>query len=486
MYASDAAHLPPARLGAETGDVWQQQQQQQRQPQGDVDSTTAGAEAALQKSPRISPRNSLGPQIINRKSIIMKSAPRVPSNLRMVVDAIEADPDTGCDSASAPENRPMTAPGTALGSESHRASYTRLLSQAHSPDTSPLPSLSSRVSSPIMRREYAEHSIMSLAGRSANSEICLPYPHTLDSYIPKQRPHSLNTINSTSCRLSLTAKDLEYTEYSYKTKTNVVVKPSMMRGWTRMVGGKIKFTIGQIVASPSLILKGNRDIACGNAQMNLSRTNKSTLPNHASFDKGLDFGFSNVFSRRSTIIAADSTSSTSSGSSSIKRLSQSSKVTFSEPSSAGGIAVPKMPAKSISVIEMAAAAELAADLELAEVTTALLSTRSSTSRVEGYRSPRPLHSSSDATDVEAETEAETEAGYSGGSSPDTIVDSPLQGPTRTGSAENIAKPAKFVPLSDAHMPTSETGHDLALTKNGSNAVIMSPLKPVLPTTMVGS
>ncbi|KAI7834659.1 hypothetical protein BX661DRAFT_195275 [Kickxella alabastrina] len=169
-----------------------------------------------------SPRSSLGPHTANRKSLIMKSAPRVPSTLRRVVDATDSDlkDDADADNTNNYSTwRPVYPPGTP-----------------------PLPPLPTKHSSPLLRRDYSEPTLMNLVDKSTSSTKCLPYPHTLDSYIPRQRPHSLNTLSSMSCRLSIITSDVDYTEYSRKKKALVVVRPSKVRGWARMLSGKLKVT----------------------------------------------------------------------------------------------------------------------------------------------------------------------------------------------------------------------------------------------------
>ncbi|KAJ2856444.1 hypothetical protein J3B02_001602 [Coemansia erecta] len=80
---------------------------------------------------------------------------------------------------------------------------------------------------------------------------------------------------------------------------------------------------------------------------------------------------------------------------------------------------------------MAAAAEHAAELELAEVTASLFSKRTSTRSSVKSMPHQRSSSGSDTTDVDAEYPAAT---------PLTVrTDSPLTGPTRRASIENVVK-----------------------------------------------
>ncbi|KAJ2340408.1 hypothetical protein GGF43_006416, partial [Coemansia sp. RSA 2618] len=93
---------------------------------------------------------------------------------------------------------------------------------------------------PILRKEISEPVLTRFANRSASSIKCLPYPHTLDSYMRRPRPCSISTVPSSPYRFSIVTTDHEYKEYSYKKGTDVVVKPNMMRGWFLKLSGKIK------------------------------------------------------------------------------------------------------------------------------------------------------------------------------------------------------------------------------------------------------
>ncbi|KAJ1805999.1 hypothetical protein LPJ56_005227, partial [Coemansia sp. RSA 2599] len=169
------------------------------------------------------------PRILNRKSLIIRTAPRVPSTLRKVVEATSPESK---DSAGVPAGQ---RPATALAASG--ALNAGMPMWMLSSDSPPLPTLSTRISSPALRSDYSEPTLTSLIDRSASTK-CLPYPHTLDSYIPRRRPQSVNTVNSVSCRLSIITVDQVYTEYSHKKKMHVVVRPSKFRGWMRRFGGR--------------------------------------------------------------------------------------------------------------------------------------------------------------------------------------------------------------------------------------------------------
>ncbi|KAJ1652481.1 hypothetical protein GGF38_005347, partial [Coemansia sp. RSA 25] len=98
--------------------------------------------------------------------------------------------------------------------------------------------LASQVSSPMLRRDSYGPTLMNLIDRPVDKSKCLPYPHTMDCYTPRPRPHSLNTLSSVSCRLSIVTLDQEYQEYSYKKKAHVAVRPSAVRGWVKLFRGK--------------------------------------------------------------------------------------------------------------------------------------------------------------------------------------------------------------------------------------------------------
>ncbi|KAJ1877322.1 hypothetical protein H4R99_007336 [Coemansia sp. RSA 1722] len=402
------------------------------------------------------------PRILNRKSLIIKTAPRVPSTLRKVVDA--TSPESSDNIGVSLGQRPATALAANGANNANNASMPMWMLSSNSP---PLPSLSSRVSSPVLRSDYSEPTLTNLIDRSSTTK-CLPYPHTLDSYIPRQRPQSVNTVNSVSCRLSIITVDQEYTEYSYKKKKYVVVRPSKFRGWMRRFGGKVKFTVGQIVASPTLILQGNRDMTRGTAQMSLSEIKKKSRPQSmASANNSLG----NRLTRTNTASEASGSSPQSSqrgqkasAVSTIKALSPQQRI--------------KQPTRSLSVIEMAAAAERAAELELAEVTASLfskrLSTRSSVQSMPHQRSS----SGSDTTDVDAEYPA---AALSG-----ARTESPLTGPTRNASAENIAKASPMQPVLELVAVTDQPKPvDIsAITETSSTHAVNRPISslavPVQP------
>ncbi|KAJ2480339.1 hypothetical protein EV174_003757 [Coemansia sp. RSA 2320] len=101
------------------------------------------------------------------------------------------------------------------------------------------------MSSPILRHDHYEPTLMHLIDKSDDKSPLVPYLQTIDSYTPKQRPHSLNTISSMSCRLSIVTVDQDYYEYSYKRNAPVAVRPSAVRGWMRTLSGRVK-NIGKL------------------------------------------------------------------------------------------------------------------------------------------------------------------------------------------------------------------------------------------------
>ncbi|KAJ1723995.1 hypothetical protein LPJ53_001690 [Coemansia erecta] len=379
-------------------------------------------------------RSDLSPKILNRKSLIMKSVPRVPSTLRKVVDVSSPDPrDNVEDEVYAHSGqRPTTVYSS--NSSTHSGSNGVWM---HSPDTPPLPAIPASMSSPALRRYHDEPSLLNMIDRPANNVKCLPYPHTLDSYIPRPRPRSLNTVNSTSCRLSIITTNVEYTEYSHQKKAHVVVRPSRVRGWARRFGGRVKFTVGQILASPTLILRGNRDMARGTAQISLweckkaAESQNAAAPAEAATTDNAGLGIQMPRRNSST---TDSSGGSSGGSlRAIRRKSMAS--TNNSIKALSPQVQPKQSVRSLSVIQMAAAAEHAAELELAEVTVSLMSARTSTRSRTTAKPHQRSSSGSDTTDVEADGTTTSPS--------DTKSRSPLTGPTRTGSIENISRSDQF-------------------------------------------
>ncbi|KAJ1960809.1 hypothetical protein GGI12_003604 [Dipsacomyces acuminosporus] len=174
------------------------------------------------------------PMLLSRKSTILNTAPRVPSTLRKVVDvgSTEAKAEDG-DKASA------------LGIQ-HAASSAIHNEQAASGRTPPQstsslpPLLSPRMSTPALRKNLNEPTIMNLVDRSNTDSSSLPHPHDFEGYPLRPRPRSLNTLSGMSCRLSIITVDQEYEEFSYKKNAQQPVRPSLVRGWIRRLGGKVK------------------------------------------------------------------------------------------------------------------------------------------------------------------------------------------------------------------------------------------------------
>ncbi|KAJ2063999.1 hypothetical protein GGI17_001354 [Coemansia sp. S146] len=183
-------------------------------------------------------RNSL---ILLRKPAMSNTAPRVPSTLRLVVDVGAAvcpedyvSDDSDNDDITAVANTSATAATTASSS----MTPTRQLSIVNT--LQPIP-LASQMPSPILRRDNSHGPMLAnLIDKPVDRSKCLPYPHTMDCYTPRPRPHSLNTLSSVSCRLSIVTLDQEYQEYSFKKNAQVSVRPSAVRGWMKMFRGKVK------------------------------------------------------------------------------------------------------------------------------------------------------------------------------------------------------------------------------------------------------
>ncbi|KAJ2816557.1 hypothetical protein FBU31_006533, partial [Coemansia sp. 'formosensis'] len=176
-------------------------------------------------------RNSL---IFLRKPAMSNTAPRVPSTLRLVVDGGAAvSPE---DYVSDENDDDITAAAT--DATTADSSMTPII---------PLPIIStlqptmavSPTPSPILRQVNGHGpTLMSPIDKPVDRSKCLPYPHTMDCYTPRPRPHSLNTLSRVSCRLSIVTLDQEYQEYSFKKNAQVSVRPSAVRGWMKMFRGK--------------------------------------------------------------------------------------------------------------------------------------------------------------------------------------------------------------------------------------------------------
>ncbi|KAJ1937467.1 hypothetical protein GGF37_005198 [Kickxella alabastrina] len=141
---------------------------------------------------------------------------------------------------------------------------------------------------------------------------------------------------------------------------------------------------------------------------------------------------------------------------------------------------------------MAAAAEYAAEMELAEVTTSLLSMRTSADPAAASINIQHSHSSSGTTDVEVEAEAEaeaeaeteTEAEESDTNLSKVKISSPLNGPTRTGSSEDFAKATGYMPPPAVTIPEGDLKADADLVQAGDINMTAHTVTPQI--TIVGS
>ncbi|KAJ2849644.1 hypothetical protein IWW36_002481 [Coemansia brasiliensis] len=271
--------------------------------------------------------------------------PRVPSALRQVVDTSDSDHDM--ESTSGRQKLPPVSNSTFESNNWH---------------IDPAPQL------PMLRKEFSEPILSQFVNRSASNIKCLPYPHTLDSYSHQPRPRSINTVSGTSYRFSIVTTGQEYKEYSYKKGADVVVQPSKVRGWFLKLGGKIKYSVGQIVASPSLILDGNRDIARGTARINMSRSQQQKSL-HVTGDK-------------------------------LARKNRDAKRTQNDDSKARGSLEKADNDKSnevrLSVVDIITAAENIAEEEIAQTASALSSRRASSE----YHLALRIHTSGNSGDTE--------------------------------------------------------------------------------------
>ncbi|KAJ1768731.1 hypothetical protein IW140_001545 [Coemansia sp. RSA 1813] len=370
----------------------------------------------------------------SHKSLVMSTTPRVPSNLRMVVAPGLPDAET----ANAGHGNYINDKAP----ETSSAQRNRLDRSGTTLDPNQLPLQDTHVSySPMLRREWSEPVLTTYAKRPASSIKCLPYPHTLDSYIPKQRPRSLNTISNASCRLSIITVDQEYKEYSYKKQAEVAVHPSKLRGWIRKFGGKLMYSFGQLVASPTFILKGNHDIIHGTIQMNMSRQ-KAAQNRESAQTKG-----NNKLSRKKVESLPKAKENAQCEIKSTSRASQrkSRKSASSGSFSSDDKYVGKEQAhfSAVGIIEMAAAAEVAANMELAETASSLLAARLLSNAT--FSMSEDDHSSSS-------TAADTVLATSNDGSQRASIDSPPGGPTHSSSSELNMKitaiPAMSIPAEE--------------------------------------
>ncbi|KAJ2135690.1 hypothetical protein IW136_004180 [Coemansia sp. RSA 678] len=260
---------------------------------------------------------------------LLKTAPRVPSTLRMVVDT-EDESDTECNYDGGGQHRLLQT-----------ANYVAMRSNSEwYADPAPLPML-----------------------RKENSEP------TLTRYVHRPRPCSASTAPPSPYRFSIVTTNQEYKEYSYKKGADIVVQPSMMRGWFLKLSGKIK-----VVASPSLILRGNRDITRGTAWVNLSRKQQKSAHDDT-----------NKLKRKSLVLTSGSNGnhiSNNNGS----HISNNNGRRVSDVSQADSDNYPvswtnaKTENDAVSVVELITAAENVAEAEIAEAATAVSSRRTSGER----------------------------------------------------------------------------------------------------------
>ncbi|KAJ1762935.1 hypothetical protein LPJ58_000274 [Coemansia sp. RSA 1591] len=140
----------------------------------------------------------------------------------------------------------------------------------------------------------------------------------------------------------------------------------MMRGWFLKLSGKIKYSIGQVVASPSLILRGNRDITRGTARVNLSRKQQKTAHDDTSKLK-----------RKSLVLTSGSNENHISNNNG-RRVSDVSQADSDNYHVSWTNA--KTENDAVSVVELITAAENVAEAEIAEAATAVSSRRTSGER----------------------------------------------------------------------------------------------------------
>ncbi|KAJ1960808.1 hypothetical protein GGI12_003603 [Dipsacomyces acuminosporus] len=227
-----------------------------------------------------------------------------------------------------------------------------------------------------------------------------------------------------------------------------------------------RYSFGQFMASPSLILQGNRDMARGTAQMNLSRQRRRTGMYSASTNN-----LGQPLSRRNT---SQTTRSASIGGRPFSRRSlrmsrkakRNSYRRRSSSSTSGNIS------RTISVAEMAAAAESAAELELAETTASIFASRammaSERAQTQAAATVAPLHSlrsSAETTETTETTESATTTttadvspadfgtglpvnAFSNRFEGNTVTNSPTYGPSFAASSADITKTNGLVPAGD--------------------------------------
>lgn len=208
------------------------------------------------------------------------TAPRVPSALRMVVDAKTMDKLHTMKDASEYNNN-IQEPQVAI-------TVAQLSAETVDEDMFSPPTGSHALhilktpSSPSLRwSHHTEPSIQELVTEKRTDSNCyLPYPPLPDnrnsnSIVPKARAQSLNTLSgASSYHLSIITEGQDYTIYSPKKGHEVAIRPSVIRGWTQYIRGKIAYSFGQAIASPTLITRGNSYMWKGTAQMQLSKQKK--------------------------------------------------------------------------------------------------------------------------------------------------------------------------------------------------------------------
>ncbi|KAJ2509637.1 hypothetical protein GGI11_005793 [Coemansia sp. RSA 2049] len=386
--------------------------------------STPTAYNPLVAAPLPAPSRSLNSQ----KSLVMSATPRVPSNLRMVIAPEPQDSDN--DGLEREYGNGMYDRNGETSGAWLEKSYRRRTSldphQALLQDK--------RLShSPMLRREWSEPTLAALSKRPASSIKCLPYPHTLDSYIQKQRPHSINTLSNASCRLSIVTVDQEYKEYSYKKQADITVRPSMLRGWVRRFGGKIMYSFGQAIASPTLILKGNHEVTHGTIQMNMSRhgavRNKERVQNKSS---------NRLLRKKMTSLKVRKDALNKRG---IPIVSQKRSINNDSDSTYEPAAIlvkdsttysttELSVSHTVDIMEIAAAAEVVANMEIAAMASSMLATRLS-DNINAVEAESSYGSPYVAT--------ENIAGITSDISQSEDLNSPLSGSTRSNSTDVNAK-----------------------------------------------
>ncbi|KAJ1733421.1 hypothetical protein LPJ61_001568 [Coemansia biformis] len=142
--------------------------------------------------------------------MLTRTAPRIPSTLRRAIDVADFPADG--DFESGPEHRSEGSRHTELAAATQRA-----VDDVH---CQPARALS--------------------AGRPASDVGCQSYQLAIEGYALRPRPHSTSGMHGGSYRLSIVTANQEYKEFSHKTKADVVVQPSKLRGWLLRCAGQLK------------------------------------------------------------------------------------------------------------------------------------------------------------------------------------------------------------------------------------------------------